>query len=72
MKEEKDLVEATVGEEEAMAAAAVEEVMGEVEVEAEAMVAEEDTAVDTGEAVEKEVLNEIAVQCPSKKARKSK
>jgi hypothetical protein len=70
MKEEKGPAEATVGEEEAMAAEAVEADTGEVE--EEATVAAEDMVADTEAAEEKEALNETAAQYPSKKAKRSK
>jgi hypothetical protein len=71
MKEERDLAEATVEEEEVMAAVAAGVDTGEVG--EEATVAEEDTVVDMavedGEE-ETEGLNEIADQSPLRKVRK--
>jgi hypothetical protein len=72
MREEIDLAEATVEEEEAMAAVAAGEDTGEVE--AEAMVAEEDMVVAMAAEVEGEEetegMNEIADPSPLKKVRK--
>jgi hypothetical protein len=70
IKEEKGPAAATVGEEEAMAAEAVEADMGEVE--EEATVAEEDMVADTEAAEEKEALNETAARYRSKKDKRSK
>jgi actin-like ATPase involved in cell morphogenesis len=69
MKEEKDLAEATVGEEAAMAAVGAD--MGEGEEEA-MVVVEVDTAEGTIGAVGIVAMNEIVAQSLSKRVKKSK